>query len=112
MKTTVYLDDFIRAFDEREQYANNFTRSGLIRLFEGLEEFEEDTGEEMELDVIAICCDFAEMTMSEIIDAYGYMMDESRLSDDDAMSYVTDWLNNQTWVLGDTNNNTYVFRQF
>lgn len=112
MKTTVYLDDFIRAFGEREQYANNFTRSGLIRLFEGLEEFEEDTGEEMELDVIALCCDFTEMTMNEIIDAYDYMMDEARLTDDDAYTYVMDWLHNQTWVLGDTESGTIVFRQF
>lgn len=112
MKATVYKQDFINAFKDSDSYKNNFTYDGLEVLFNGLEEFEEDTGEEMELDIIAICCDFSEMSINEIIDAYGYMMDESRLNDDDAMSYVTDWLNNQTWVIGETSNNTYVFRQF
>lgn len=110
MKATVYKSDFIKHFMDIRP--DNFTYEGLEVLFNGLEELEEDTGKEMELDVIALCCDFSEMSINEIIDAYGYMMDESRLSDDDAMSYVTDWLNNQTWVLGDTNNNTYIFRQF
>lgn len=110
MKTTVYENEFIKMFQDIRP--NNFSLGGLRRLYEGLTEFEQDTGEEMDLDVIAICCDFQEMTMNEIIDAYNYMMDESRLDDDDAYSYVMDWLNNQTWVLGDTESGSIVFREF
>lgn len=29
-------------------------------MFDYLEEYEKDTGEEIELDVVALCCDFAE----------------------------------------------------
>jgi hypothetical protein len=110
MKTTVYENEFIKMFQDIRP--NNFSIGGLRRLYEGLTEFEQDTGEEIELDVIAICCDFQEMTMKEIIDAYDYMMDESRLDDDDAYSYVMDWLNNQTWVLGDTESGSIIFREF
>ena len=110
MKTTVYENEFIKMFQDIRP--NNFSLGGLRRLYEGLTEFEQDTGEEIDLDVIAICCDFQEMTMNEIIDAYNYMMDESRLDDDDAYSYVMDWLNNQTWVLGDTESGSIVFREF
>ncbi len=110
MKTTVYENEFIKMFQDIRP--NNFSLGGLRRLYEGLTEFEQDTGEEIELDVIAICCDFRESTMSEIIDSYGYMMDESRLDDDDAYSYVMDWLNNQTWVLGDTDSGSIIFREF
>jgi len=39
---------------------DNFTRAGLFALVEYLEEYEESTGETIELDVIAICCDYRE----------------------------------------------------
>ena len=39
---------------------NNFSYEGLTALYEYLEEYEEGTGEEIELDVIALCCDFTE----------------------------------------------------
>lgn len=38
----------------------NFSYAGLNALFDYLAEYEEDTGEELELDVIALCCDFTE----------------------------------------------------
>lgn len=37
-----------------------WSRAGAFALAEYLEEYEENTGEEMELDVCAICCDFYE----------------------------------------------------
>jgi hypothetical protein len=110
MKQTIGLSQFTDAFMSIRP--KNFTYEGLEVLFNGLEEFEEDTNEEIELDVISLCCDYCEMTMSEIVDAYGYLMDEDRLNDDDAFSYVEDWLNNQTWLIGETDKNTYIFRQF
>jgi hypothetical protein len=58
MKTTVNSYDFHRAFETSRP--NNFSYEGLNCLFEYLENLEQDTGEEMELDVIAICCDFTE----------------------------------------------------
>ena len=59
MKQTVNYYDFRRAFGDMDRH-NNFSRDGLTTLFEYLENWEEETGEEMELDVIAICCDFSE----------------------------------------------------
>lgn len=110
MKQTIGLSQFTDAFTAIRP--SNFTYQGLEILFNGLEELEEDTGEELELDVIALCCDFYEMTTNEIIQSYSHMMDAERLEDDDALSYVEDWLNNQTWVLGQTDKCSFVFRQF
>jgi len=59
MKTTVGLSDFRRAFSDMGR-ENNFSWEGLAALFEYLEGIEEGTGEEMELDVIALCCDYTE----------------------------------------------------
>ena len=39
---------------------DNFNYSGLRALFDYLEQYEEDTGEAIELDVIALCGDFSQ----------------------------------------------------
>jgi hypothetical protein len=49
----------------------NFTRQGLGALFDYLTEHEESTGEQIELDVIAICCEFRELTTKELFEEYG-----------------------------------------
>lgn len=70
MKKTISSYDFERAFLDMNREAN-FTYAGRKALFDYLEELEEDTGEEMELDVIAICCDFTEFeNVQEFVEAY------------------------------------------
>ena len=58
MKKSVSFYDFEKAFAEIRP--NHFTRAGLKALFDYLENFEAETGEEIELDVIALCGDFVE----------------------------------------------------
>jgi hypothetical protein len=65
MYQTVTQHDFIRAFEAMGR-AEQFTRSGLLALFEYLEDLEADLGESMELDVIALCCDWSEMTREDL----------------------------------------------
>ena len=43
-----------------DNYKNNFSYDGLHALFEYLEDYEDDTGEEIEFDMIGICCDYSE----------------------------------------------------
>ena len=59
MIRTINQYDFIDAFKKmgREE---NFSYNGLVALYEYLEMLEDDTGQEMELDVIALCCEFTE----------------------------------------------------
>ena len=59
MIKTINKYDFIDAFKKmgREE---NFSYNGLVALYEYLEMLEDDTGQEMELDVIALCCEFTE----------------------------------------------------
>ncbi len=59
MKTTINEYDFIEAFKSAGR-ENQFSRAGLIALFAYLEELEQETEEDMELDVIALSCRFAE----------------------------------------------------
>jgi hypothetical protein len=39
---------------------NQFSYEGLDALYDYLEQYEEDTGEKIELDVIALCCEYSE----------------------------------------------------
>lgn len=70
MKENVSVSKFIEAFDDLRP--NNFTHDGLIALYDYLVELEEDTGTEIEFDVIAICCDFSEYeNLKEFQNDYG-----------------------------------------
>jgi len=58
MKTTITIYDFTEMF--KRVRPDNFSDQGLQALFDYLEDYEESTGEELEFDCIAICCDFTE----------------------------------------------------
>lgn len=64
MKMTVYRNDFIEAFREAGQQ-DNFSYEGLKALFDYLEDYEDSTGEEIKLDVIALCVDYSEWSSIE-----------------------------------------------
>ena len=61
--------NFIDAFTNLRP--DNFCYASLKALFEYYEECEEGSGVPVELDVIAICCDWTEYTYSEAVSAYG-----------------------------------------
>ena len=63
MKQTINFYDFQKAFQELRP--NSFTYEGLRALFEYLEDLEDSTGEEIEFDVIVLCCDFIEYESEE-----------------------------------------------
>jgi hypothetical protein len=58
MTITVNYDDFSDSFTGR--YKNNFSYEGKRALFNYLEEYESETGEQIELDSVALCCEYAE----------------------------------------------------
>jgi hypothetical protein len=58
MKTTINFYEFSRWFEKNRP--NNFSRVGLIGLFDYLEEYEDSTGDEIEFDPIALCCEYTE----------------------------------------------------
>lgn len=69
MKTTVTREDFLKAFKDMDR-ESNFSHKGLNALYDHFEAFEEDTGESVDLDVIAICCDYTETTIEDALESY------------------------------------------
>ena len=65
---------------------NNFSYTGLLALFDYLEEYEDSTGEKIELDVIAVCCDFTEYENFE-----AFLLDYGTVDDFDDMDAVRDY---------------------
>ena len=108
MKQTVYLSSFRDAFIKAGR-KDQFSYEGLGLLFDYFEQYEDDTGEEMELDVIAICCDFSEDTPENIAEAYSIDLD----ADKDVMEQVLEYLSDNTNVVGyDLENNFIIYQQF
>ncbi len=58
MKTNVNYYQFRDWFYKNRP--NNFSEQGIQTLWEICEEYEEATGQEMEFDPIALCCEYAE----------------------------------------------------
>jgi len=105
MKQTIGLSQFTDAFMSIRP--NNFSYEGLQVLFDWIEQQEQDTGTEQELDVIALCCEFSEMTPKEVIESYGYDVED----DGNELNNVADCLHDDTIVLGLTDT-TVIFLNF
>jgi len=69
MKITVDIHMFRDEFRKYDRY-DSFSYEGYEVLFDYLEELEESCGEEWELDVITMCCDWSEEPLQDILDNY------------------------------------------
>jgi hypothetical protein len=109
MKTTISLYDFRDAFYQANR-GTQFSYDGLKVLFEYLEEYEDSTGSEVELDVIGLCCEFSESTLEEIAENYGYNLKGD--DDDEKRENLIEWLNDRTLVCGVTEDGSIVYQSF
>jgi len=83
MKTTVNSSDFIDAFRAREgRFYQMGGYPGLHALFKYLSDYEDSTGEEIELDVVGLCCDWGHF--DNVADAYAELIGEGA-EDEQAM---------------------------
>ena len=90
----------------RYNRSENFTPAGIRVLFEYLEEISEGSGEDIKLDIIALCCDYSEDTFEGIAANYRINLTdrggETIEDDDEIKSIVLDYLNENTSVCGVT----------
>ena len=106
MHITVDFSMFADAF-RRMGRENQFSREALEALFEYIENYEEDTGIRVELDVLGLCCEFTEYTTAvEAASDYGFT---TELEADDynspedfeeaKESEAREWLEDRTTVI-------------
>ena len=94
---TLSKSSFIEAFKQSSR-KDQFSYEALEAIFNYLEDYSDNTGEPIELDIVEICCDYNMMTIEDIINEY--RIDVSDVDEDDVEQYVIDYLNDWTMVLG------------
>ena len=101
MITTVSQTDFIDAFRDMGRQ-DNFSYNGLKALYDSFEEYEESCNQAVELDVIAICCEYSEHDSAlACIADLGYDCPDFDESDDDDENeaIALDYLRHNTQVI-------------
>ena len=106
---TLSKSSFIDAFKQSSR-KDQFSYKALGEIFDYLEEYSDFNGEPVELDIVAICCDWSEMTWQDVALSYG--VDLSQCTDDDErMGEVESFLCDNTQFL-ELSDGNFVFIQF
>ena len=112
MKQTIGQSQFIDAFRSMGRY-DQFGYDALVSLFDYLEQLESDCGEEIELDVISLCCEYSVDTPENIAANYGIDLSDCDDDDDDAKrEAVVEYLENETQVIDSDCNGQIIYMQF
>lgn len=106
---TLTKSDFVQAFKQSSR-KDQFSYEALEAIFEYLEDYSNETGVNVELDIVAICCDFAESSLSEL--ATSYDIDLEGLEGGDRLEAVISYMENHTTVVGMVDDETMVYIQF
>jgi hypothetical protein len=109
MIQTIDKYGFEQAFKKAGR-GEQFSYAALGALFDYFEEYEESTGEQIELDVVAICCEYAESSLSEIADNYSINLEG--LEGEARIEAVVKFMENHTTIVGMVDDETMVYQQF
>jgi hypothetical protein len=110
MKTTINFSEFRDLFQQIRP--ENFSYQGQKILFDYFEDYEESAGEELEIDIIAICCDYSEASWETIAADYDSSIElDKNLNEDEQKQQVIDFLMDEGALIGQTDN-SIVYRQF
>lgn len=97
MKQTLNRYQFVDQF--RQIRPDNFSAPALAALFDYYEEIEADTGEEIEFDPIAICCDWSEFeTALAAASEYGFEPDDAADAEEQEETAL-EWLRDNGQVI-------------
>ena len=107
---TLNTNDFITLFDEFDR-SENFSRRARHVLFEYLDNLSDDIGD-IQVDIIAICCDWAEYSEDELLSEYGHMVEEEDTSAEELAELLQDATTVITVEHGPGFENTYLVEAF
>ena len=80
---------------------DQFSYEGLEVLFDYLEQLSEDTGEPIELDVVALCCEYYESSIEELIKDYNIDVSDADGDEDEIELIVKEYLQENTSLCGE-----------
>ena len=105
---------FFNAFN-RSSRKDQFSSEALEAIFEYMEEYSDSTGENVEFDIVGICCEWAEMPWQEVAEQYN--VDLSDVAEEDKADAGWDFLTDETVGVYRVSNSesvdgSFVFVQF
>ena len=109
MKQSVTFSQFVDAFHAYDRY-DGYGYEALKVIYNYLEEYEAETDQEIELDVIAICCDYSAEHYTAI--ASNYSIDLEGLDDDEAKQAVIEYIQDNSAYLGEATDGELVYQVF
>lgn len=109
MYQTITFSAFCDAFRDMNRN-ENFSYAGKRALYDYLEDCADQTGEDVELDVIALCCEYAESSLEEVIQDYSIDVADAE-DDDEKADIVEDYLQDNTCLVA-RNGETFIYAQF
>lgn len=93
----------------------NFSYEGLRVLFDYLDDYSDSIGQPLDLDVVALCCDFNEMSWRDVAECYD-VPDLDDLDEEERIDVIRDYLQYNTSLCGEfedgDNGVTFVFAYF
>ena len=90
---------------------DQFSYEGLEVLFDYLDNLSEDTGEPIELDVIALCCEYYEASIEELIEQYNIDVSEADGDEEEIKAIVEEYLQDNTSICGEVSDG-FVYAAF
>lgn len=90
---------------------DSFSYEAKRCLFDYLEEYEDSTGTPVELDVIALCCDYTEEHWSDIADNYSIDLSDCE-DDEERIDAVRDYLEYHSFIVGEPSDGVFVYAVF
>jgi hypothetical protein len=94
--TEITKSSFIDAF-KRSSRKDQFSYDALGAIYEYLEDYSQDSGENVELDIVAICCDWIEMSWQDVVQSYDLDLSLSHCdTDEERIDAVEEYLQDQT----------------
>ena len=100
---------FVDAFQQSSR-KDQFSYEALEAIFDYLEEYSDSTGENVEFDIVGICCDWTEAHWSDIAKDYDVDLSEC-LDDDDRIKAIAEYLWDNTSAY-ELSNGVFVYVQF
>jgi hypothetical protein len=109
MKQTITSYSFRQAFKDAGR-ESQFSLTALDALFDYFEQYEQDSGEQIELDVVAICCEYIEESYKDTAYSYNIALDDED-SEAEHIQQVKDFLETETIMVSE-DDGIIVYQQF
>ena len=92
--TQITKSSFIDAFKQSSR-KDQFSYDALEAIYEYLEDYSQDSGEDVELDIVAICCEWSEMSWQDVVQSYGLDLSHCD-TDEERIDAVEEYLQDET----------------